>query len=170
MKVSLEEVLEARDRRQEKRRELALKYRLPVVVLTLNIPGETKRGEIPDYIFEAGVEAIGRELLEETAEFSVVDAPTGNEAFFVARAADAAQLKKRMCRIEESHFLGRIFDIDVYDGEGGQVSRSSLNLAERKCLLCGNDARICARSRVHSADELNEKIATMKEEYELLYD
>ena len=120
MKVSLEDVLEARDRRQEKRRELALKYRLPVVVLTLNIPGETKRGEIPDYIFEAGVEAIGRELLEETAEFSVVDAPTGNEAFFVARAADAAQLKKRMCRIEESHFLGRIFDIDVYDGEGGQ--------------------------------------------------
>ena len=87
-----------------------------------------------------------------------------------ARAADAAQLKKRMCRIEESHFLGRIFDIDVYDGEGGQVSRSSLNLAERKCLLCGNDARICARSRVHSADELNEKIAAMKEEYELLYD
>lgn len=81
MKVSLEDVLEARDRRQEKRRELALKYRLPVVVLTLNIPGETKRGEIPDYIFEAGVEAIGRELLEETAEFSVVDAPTGNEAF-----------------------------------------------------------------------------------------
>ena len=158
MKVSLEDVLEARDRRQEKRRELALKYRLPVVVLTLNIPGETKRGEIPDYIFEAGVEAIGRELLEETAEFSV------------ARAADAAQLKKRMCRIEESHFLGRIFDIDVYDGEGGQVSRSSLNLAERKCLLCGNDARICARSRVHSADELNEKIAAMKEEYELLYD
>ena len=77
---------------------------------------------------------------------------------------------KRMCRIEESHFLGRIFDIDVYDGEGGQVSRSSLNLAERKCLLCGNDARICARSRVHSADELNEKIAAMKEEYELLYD
>ena len=48
MKVSLEDVLEARDRRQEKRRELALKYRLPVVVLTLNIPGETKRGEIPD--------------------------------------------------------------------------------------------------------------------------
>lgn len=50
------------------------------------------------------------------------------------------------------------------------MSRSSLNLAERKCLLCGNDARICARSRVHSADELNEKIAAMKEEYELLYD
>ncbi len=58
----------------------------------------------------------------------------------------------------------------IHDGEGGQVSRSSLNLAERKCLLCGNDARICARSRVHSADELNEKIAAMKEEYELLYD
>ena len=96
MKVSLEDVLEARDRRQKKRRELALKYRLPVVVLTLNIPGETKRGEIPDYIFKAGVEAISRELLEETAEFSVVDAPTGNEAFFVARAADAAQLKKRL--------------------------------------------------------------------------
>ena len=94
MKVSLEDVLEARDRRQKKRRELALKYRLPVVVLTLNIPGETKRGEIPDYIFKAGVEAISRELLEETAEFSVVDAPTGNEAFFVARAADAAQLHK----------------------------------------------------------------------------
>ena len=100
MKVSLEDVLEARDRRQKKRRELALKYRLPVVVLTLNIPGETKRGEIPDYIFKAGVEAISRELLEETAEFSVVDAPTGNEAFFVARAAD-----RKSTRLNSSHRL-----------------------------------------------------------------
>lgn len=146
-----------------------MKYRLPVVVLTLNIPGETKRGEIPDYIFEAGVEAIGRELLEETAEFSVVDAPTGNEAFFVARAADAAQLKKRMCRIEESHFLGRIFDIDVYDGEGGQVSRSSLNLAERKCpSLRKRRAYLRAEPEFTRQTSLMKKLPPMKEEYELL--
>ncbi|MBS1415538.1 MAG: citrate lyase holo-[acyl-carrier protein] synthase [Clostridia bacterium] len=170
MKVTLADVLEARDRRQEKRLALAREFGLPVVVFTVNMPGEEKSNEISDYIFEAGVEAISRRLLDKIVSLSVVDAPTGNEAFFVTDASDASELKRETCSVEEEHFLGRLFDIDVYDGEGRQICRSELGLSERKCLLCERDARQCARSRAHPLDELLEKIARMKEEYELLYD
>lgn len=88
----------------------------------------------------------------------------------MTNAIDASELKRETCSVEEEHFLGRLFDIDVYDGEGRQICRSELGLSERKCLLCERDARQCARSRAHPLGELLEKIARMKEEYELLYD
>lgn len=170
MKVSLEQILAARDNRQRKRLSLSAETGLPVVVLTVNYPGETKSDEISDYIFEIGIQAVCEELLDEVKDLSVFDAVTGNEAFFAVNCDDVKTLKQRMCAIEDWHFLGRLFDIDVYDEKGRQLSRNGLGIKQRKCLVCERDARSCARSRAHPVDGLLQKIKAMKEEYETLYD
>ncbi len=53
--------------------------------------------------------------------------------------------------------LGRLFDLDVIRPDGRQVSRTELGLPQRLCLICGNSAKDCARSRWHTVAELQEK-------------
>lgn len=170
MRVTLEEILDARDRRQARRQVLIAETGLPAVVLTVNMPGEVKSNEVSDYIFEVGTEAVCGRLLTRIAHFSAIDSVTGREAFFAVDIDDAVALKREMCEIEDGHPLGRLFDIDVYDIRGLQIGRKELGLNSRKCLLCDNDARVCARSRTHSVKELLRKISAIKEEYERVYD
>ena len=47
----------------------------------------------------------------------------------------------------------RLLDIDVMDKDG-TVSRKELGLDARKCLICDDDAKVCARSQKHSMEEL----------------
>ena len=56
-----------------------------------------------------------------------------------------------------------ILDIDVMDKDGA-VSRCELGLDARKCLICDEDAKVCARSQKHSMEELLAKVK------ELCYD
>ena len=60
-----------------------------------------------------------------------------------------------MTSIEETHPLGRLFDIDVLDTTGTKLSRKIY----RKCFLCGCQAQECASSRKHSVSELQAYIA-----------
>ncbi len=53
--------------------------------------------------------------------------------------------------------IGRLFDLDVIRPDGRQVSRTELGLPQRLCLICGNPAKDCARSRRHTVAELQEK-------------
>ena len=64
---------------------------------------------------------------------------------------------KGMQHIEEAHPLGRLFDIDVLDSEGHKLSRPQY----RPCLICGNQAQLCARTRRHTVAEMQAKIEEM---------
>ena len=85
----------------------------------------------------------------------------------------AIEIKKAAVAAEESDALGRLFDMDVLviddalkADENGHysltdirsISRSQLGAGPRKCLLCGENAKACARSRAHSMDDLLNKI------------
>ena len=85
----------------------------------------------------------------------------------------AIQIKKTAVAAEEADALGRLFDMDVLviddaakaDDNGHfsltdirSISRSQLGAEPRKCLLCGENAKACARSRAHSMDDLLHKI------------
>ena len=59
--------------------------------------------------------------------------------------------------LENNHELGRIFDVDVFDKNHNQISRSMLNLAPRKCLIC-EKAASCIRTRAHTYEELIKKL------------
>ncbi|WP_268875196.1 citrate lyase holo-[acyl-carrier protein] synthase [Peptoniphilus porci] len=38
------------------------------------------------------------------------------------------------------------------------MSRSSLGLSERRCIICGDVARTCIKEERHSIEELEEKV------------
>ena len=97
-------------------------------------------------------------------KFRLRDLPTGYEAYLVTPLSNE-EAKRETCRIEDTHPLGRLFDLDVIDADGVPVSRELIGKAPRKCLVCDSDARYCMRNRTHSLDELSARIDEMIESY-----
>lgn len=75
----------------------------------------------------------------------------------------ALAVKREAVAIENGSRLGRLFDIDVLTKNGG-ISRQRLGAAPRTCLLCGEDAKVCARGQRHSMEELLAEIDRILEE------
>jgi holo-ACP synthase/triphosphoribosyl-dephospho-CoA synthase len=73
-------------------------------------------------------------------------------------------LKTLALHIEETHPLGRLFDLDVLDGEG-KITRTALGAGERKCLVCGGGAFACGRSRAHRVEELAAAVIHIMENF-----
>lgn len=149
VQADLEQILQRREeRRQEQAALLALS---PCVVsFTLNIPGNRKAFPLADACFEEGLTQILSSLSPVQPESRIDHAGvTGREAL-LAIHADAAEVKRKMVRLEEEHPLGRVWDIDVLGKDGRSLSRRSLGRPARPCLICGGDAKACARSRAHA--------------------
>lgn len=151
-RVTVQDMLAARDARAARQADFLSKHGMPVVSFTMNIAGDIKVDEAILLAFREGVSRIRRELERmnaPVAEYAETTAFTGCEALW-AVDADAALLKARMCQIEDHDILGRLFDIDVITADGSHLFRGN----ERPCLICGGPVRACARSRRHSAEEL----------------
>ena len=150
--VSIQDVLRAREERAAKQLEMRNRHASPVLSFTMNIAGSIKNNAEITCAFQEGKARILRQLKRMKAavlSYEETIAFTGCEALW-AVDADAQELKKRMCAIEEADALGRLFDIDVLDADGAHLSRGE----ERTCLVCGGPVRACARSRQHTADEI----------------
>ncbi|MCL1818313.1 MAG: citrate lyase holo-[acyl-carrier protein] synthase [Spirochaetaceae bacterium] len=163
--VSLDEVLAFRERRAARQEALLGELRLPLACLGLNIPGGYKdfpwarrafREEIR--VFTLALKAEGIDVLHEERE----EEASGCTAY-IAAAADAAVLKAAAIRCEETHPLGRLFDIDIHAAEGRKLSREDLQSPPRPCLVCGNSGFACARARVHSPEELGSAVRGIME-------
>ena len=89
---------------------------------------------------------------------------TGEEALLLLNA-DPRDVKARTIQLEEEHPLGRLWDIDVLGQDGIPLSRSSFGHTRRTCLLCGQDAKICGRSGVHTHEELFWKSAQILDDF-----
>lgn len=160
--VSLEQLLSSRDARAAFQRELLeANPACTLVCLTVQLPGPEKRNETSLAIGKAGLEAL-EQCFGPCRE--VRDLETGYEAYFLLRM-DAPEAKRQCCRLEETHPLGRLMDMDVW-GPSGPVSRTDIGLAPRKCLLCSREARYCMRARTHTTEELLLKIREMVADFE----
>ncbi len=129
----------------------------------LNIPGPVKTNDDLRRLFADGLHAIEERLHEggwTILEQREHHAPTGDECLIAIEGKPAA-IKKEMTALEEAHPLGRLFDIDVLDAAGHKLSRPT----PRRCLLCGEQAQVCARSRRHSVEDLTSRIQEMLLEY-----
>ena len=157
--VSLMEVLVARDRRAMRQSELIDEFQKPIISFTMNIAGPVKNNPDIKRGFELGKEMVDRELLVSEfncLHFEEISGPTGNEAFYVIDA-DPLEIKSITTAIEDETPLGRLFDLDVINVEKRKIDRKELGLEGRKCLICENSAKECARSRTHSVEELQKK-------------
>ncbi|GHV83228.1 protein CitXG [Spirochaetia bacterium] len=161
--VSLEYVLSFREEKARRQEALLAKYAAPLLCMGLNIPGEYKRFQLAERSFREELRIVRLNLAAERIkiihEETFEDA--GGYAAFIAADAPPEKLKALSRRIEDSHPLGRLFDIDVLGRDGVKISRRDSGAKGRPCLLCGGDAFICGRSRAHSADELLSAAAGM---------
>lgn len=156
----LDEILKAREQRARTQSELINIFRTTLISFTLNIPGSEKNNPSFTKVCAIGIDLLEEELKKQNIKIInkvVRNSAAGAEAFLNV-AADAISVKRITVSIEEKNDLGRLFDLDVFTSSGELISRSQLALSERKCLLCGESAKVCGRSRKHSIEELLNKV------------
>ncbi len=167
--VSLHEMLNRKEARVKQQREWLRRHSRPIVSFTVNMPGPVKMNHASRTVMKAGLDAIKEAC--NASGWKVLGIQkcyenTGPEAIFSIDISSATLLKKAMMTIERRHPLGRLMDLDVLDVSGNIISRRSVNLPARRCLLCEQDAVICARSRRHDLASLLEKIEEITNDYE----
>lgn len=151
MEVTLQDILQAREQRVQRQKQLLDRFGMPLVCFTMNIAGPVKNSQLITQGFRLGQKWLNDRFVPEYEEENI--APTGCEYYFAVEG-DAKAIKAQTCQIEDSIPMGRLFDMDVIAPDGNKLSRAQVGLPERKCLLCGGDARICGRSRAHSVEAL----------------
>lgn len=157
IEVALPQMLDCRERRARKQQDYRNTYQMPVISFCMNIPGPIKTTPEIRKVFLEGVVLINNALEKE--HISILDSvtyhdPTGDEYILCVGSPHGNHIKTLMTEIEESHPLGRLFDMDVIGIDGLKLSRSSF----RKCFLCDRQAQECAASRRHSVAEMQDAI------------
>jgi holo-ACP synthase len=158
--VTLEEVLRNRESRVQLQRDAVLTFGRPLVSVTLVSPGPVKDTQSARKVMTHALRALMKAMADRSwkvLNWEVRFDPTGPEALLVVNA-EARKLKQVMTRLEEEHPLGRLWDLDVIDPLLGAISRKTLGLTARRCLLCAEEAHACGRSRAHSLQELQNAI------------
>lgn len=161
--ASVEQMAARREARAAEQRELLAGggENRCAVCIGMNIAGPNKRSGLIDAAFLDALACFIREAAAEGVlcgefELRFINENTGIEAL-MGLDADAQKLKGICVRIEESHPAGRLFDMDVIAKNGVKLGRSE----PRKCLICSENASVCARSRAHSVEELQNKTSEL---------
>ncbi|WP_232099431.1 citrate lyase subunit alpha [Serratia ureilytica] len=161
--VSRPERLTSRECRQARQQAWLAQYECTLLVLTLVVPGPVKDSALTRGIFNLGWAALLRLCAEQgwpSPQAEALALATGCEGF-VALRADAQRVKDCAMQLEVSRPIGRLWDIDVLDAQGRILSRRDIGLPARRCLLCGQPAKICARQRRHGSEQLLQEMERM---------
>ncbi len=128
-----------------------------LLCLTVVMPGNVKRNQVSIAVAHAALHALRSEFGLNQGDIIERDLITGFEAYALT-GAETTEAKIRTCLIEDTHPLGRLFDIDVINRDGVPVARQDVGRPPRRCLVCGREARYCMRARSHSQEEIWDKI------------
>ncbi len=162
--VTLNELLASRDSRHAMQQKLLAEHSgKTLVCLTVVMPGSVKRNHQSLVVAHAAVEQlIGSYELGVTNDECLIerDLETGYEAYLIT-PLPLLEAKRIAVKIEDTHPLGRLFDIDIIDKDGVPVSRDRVGSRPRRCLVCDREARYCMRMRWHTQEEIWERINAM---------
>lgn len=154
--VDLKAVLAAKEQRSAIRDGLIAAWGLPVVSITLNMPGRIKNSPPLRQLLRHAA-TLFREQAEREgltiAEERMIYADGGPAALFAVDGAPV-RLKRLGVDLETRSSYARLLDIDVFDAAGLQISRSHLALPVRKCFVCEEEALACRRSGRHDQREI----------------
>lgn len=143
---------------------LARRWSKPVVVGTVVTPGPDKLGEAAGLIFAEMTAALSDRVVDckwLIHHREIGRGAAGPSVMLVVSESNPGAVKAQMAALEETHPLGRLFDLDVYGFEGRPISRQDLGIAPRRCLLCGGDVQECRRTGRHTLSELQTEIGRM---------
>lgn len=165
--VTLDELLQAKDRRAARQNAWLQSYRQPLISLTLVTPGPVKDSALYRRSMRAAVEACNALLHTRgwtTLAHQVFWLDTGPEALWSVDHV-GAEIKAATVALEQSHWIGRLWDIDVISPDEGVIGRDALGRAGRCCLLCDQPAHACSRSRRHPLEQVVGKIEDLLDAY-----
>ncbi|MCB6839891.1 citrate lyase holo-[acyl-carrier protein] synthase [Weissella viridescens] len=155
--ITLEQILANKEWRANKQNDLMNRFpEASLISIKMNIPGAMKQSPAILAMFQRGLKTLesmyAQNKVEEVVYF---DRVTGPEAFIVVNQS-LHDAKINGIRFEQTDSLGRIFDVDVMSAvdDGQQLSRTELGFDVRKCFVCGEDAKVCARTQQHSKTEM----------------
>ena len=161
--MTLEVLLASRDARVVHQAELLGEYPgKALLCLTVMLPGPVKRSEVSLKIAAAAVEAVRGAFSPVFEELR--DLETGYEGYFMVDM-DSLDAKKLAVHLEETHPLGRLFDLDVIVDGPRPLGREELGLPSRTCIICGRPVRECMRERTHTTEELLAKYESIVNNY-----
>lgn len=149
----LQRVLEAKEERANFQKQLIIKYKLPLISLTLNLVGGYFQYDKWEMILEEAIKSIDSIFLDNVVFKKIRLGKWGSEGFWVIDLP-IENIKKKTIKIEDSHSLGRLFDIDVVDLNGSSISRRNFGMEPRKCIICDNSAVECYIEKRHTMEEL----------------
>ena len=157
------EILDAREQRVLRQKELLESFSVPLVCFTLNIPGPDKDSPLIEKGFQLGCRLLKQRLRHwRVLHCEQHCTASGREAFFCVDGS-AESIKQAAVYLEDKTAGGRVFDIDVLTPDGKKLDRDALGFSRRRCLLCSNEASVCGRSRAHSVDALYKKTVSLLE-------
>lgn len=159
-KITLEQMLLARDRRASRQAALLSRYGRPVISFTMNIAGPVKDSPLIRYAFRSGLRQLEALPCAQLCREAIFE-PTGPEALLVYETQDARLLKAFCIRLESEGEAGRLFDLDVLDANGEKLSRET----GRTCLVCGGPVSICSRSRAHGLETITARTGAILEAF-----
>lgn len=159
-KITLEQILLARDRRASRQAALLSRYGRPVISFTMNIAGPVKDSPLIRYAFRSGLRQLEALPCAQLCR-EVIFKPTGPEALLVYETQDARLLKAFCIRLESEGEAGRLFDLDVLDANGEKLSRET----GRTCLVCGGPVNVCSRSRAHGLEAITARTGAILEAF-----
>ncbi len=166
--ITLEKLLESRDLRAAKQRQLLQAAPdCTLVCLTVQPPGPVKRNARSLIVGGAGLAALLDKFGSVVRHVQVRDLESGYEAYLLV-PLPPVWVKRICCEIEDTHPLGRLMDADVVvfkDGALHPLGREETGGKPRRCLLCDRPARVCMRSHTHSEAELLAKIDEMVDSF-----
>ena len=165
MEITLDALLHSRDERHALQQQLIQQHPGGTLVcLTVVMPGSVKRNLYSMVTAQAAVTALLERMGDHIIATRARDLETGYEAYLITDLP-ALEAKRVTCDIEDSHPLGRLFDIDVMDADGVPISRQTVGGEPRRCLLCDHESRWCMRNHSHSQEELMAHIKMVVEDY-----
>ncbi|WP_342627126.1 citrate lyase holo-[acyl-carrier protein] synthase [Nguyenibacter vanlangensis] len=159
-RVSLEQILDAREQRAIRQAQVRARFGKAVVSITLVAPGPVKDSSRLRTVFQgaiAAVEAAQKQYGWPCRYRAVTFLETGPEALYVFDA-DIRALKSHLVFLENTMPLGRLWDLDVIGADGQSLSRKESGFDGRKCLVCNAPAFECGRSRKHSLVSLTNAV------------
>jgi len=150
----LEEVLAGREDRAHRQQDL-LKDGGFIVQITLNVPGWPKHLEGE----EAIIVKFHNYFIKSFSAIPKYETIYSNAAglcclmLYCGSDSSALAAKRIAVRLEEEKNGGRIVDMDVVMKDR-TISRADLKLSPRSCIVCGKDAKTCAKQQKHSNEEV----------------
>lgn len=146
-------LLDDREIRAQRQKDLIRAQNRPIISYMLNTPGlEKKNQKLLDF-HNYGFGQIKKYFKEKIIAYDYYPNETGMY-YLISLDMDPVDIKKLTVEIEEKEPGARLLDIDVFDIDHKQISRTDLGLEPRKCLVCGDVAKTCIVGKKHDYSEL----------------